>query len=72
MLKVIHPYKLFSKQQLGTVVGFCGQRLVPRDRDNLKGIYRIILTAIILSIGTIGIVGGINNYLEKGGGEVVA
>ncbi|WP_084146648.1 VanZ family protein [Paenibacillus wynnii] len=57
---------------LGAVVGFCGQRLVPRDRDNLKGIYRIILTAIILSIGTIAIVGGVNNYLENGGGEFVA
>ncbi|NEW09172.1 VanZ family protein [Paenibacillus sp. SYP-B3998] len=57
---------------LGAALGFCAQRLVPRDRDKLKGICRIILTAVILSIGVTTIVGGINNYLEKGGGEVVA
>ncbi|RXZ77507.1 VanZ family protein [Paenibacillaceae bacterium] len=57
---------------LGAAVGFLAQRLVRRDRDKFKGICRIILTAIVLSIGVIAIVGGINNYLEKGGGEVVA
>ncbi|WP_234405544.1 VanZ family protein [Paenibacillus sp. IHBB 10380] len=57
---------------LGAAVGFCAQRLVPRDRDKFKGICKIILTAIILSIGVTAIVGGINNYLEKGGDEVVA
>lgn len=48
------------------------QRLVHRDRDTFIGICRIILTAIVLSIGVTAIVGSINNYLEKGGGEVVA
>ncbi|GAA3411638.1 VanZ family protein [Paenibacillus hodogayensis] len=57
---------------LGAAVGFWAQRLVRRDRDKCKGIYRIVLTAIVLSIGVIAIVGGINDYLEKGGGEVVA
>ncbi|WP_233167330.1 VanZ family protein [Paenibacillus roseus] len=57
---------------LGAAVGFWAQRLVHRDRDKFKGICRIIVTAIVLSIGVIVIVGGINNYLEKGGGEVVA
>lgn len=57
---------------LGAAVGFWAQRLVARDRDKFKGICRIIVTAFILSIGVIAIVGGINNYLEKANGEVVA
>jgi glycopeptide antibiotics resistance protein len=57
---------------LGAAVGFWAQRFVYRDRDKFKGICRIILTASVLSIGVIAVVGGINNYLEKGGGEVVA
>ncbi|REK71954.1 VanZ family protein [Paenibacillus paeoniae] len=57
---------------LGAAVGYWAQRLVRRDRDNFKGISRIILTAIVLAIGVIAIVGGINHYLQKGGGEVVA
>ncbi len=57
---------------LGAAVGFWSQRLVRRDRDKFKGICRIILTAIVLSIGVIAIVGGINNYLDNGGGEVAA
>ncbi|MFF2889288.1 VanZ family protein [Paenibacillus sp. NPDC057967] len=57
---------------LGAAVGFGAQRLVRRDRDNFKGICRIFLTAIVLAIGVIAIAGGINHYLEKGGGEVVA
>lgn len=57
---------------LGAAVGFWAQQLVHRDRDRFKGICRIILTAIVLSIGVTAIVGGINNYLEKGGGDVVA
>lgn len=31
----------------------------------------MVFTAIVLSLGVITIVGSINNYLEKGGGEVV-
>lgn len=57
---------------LGAAVGFWAQRLVHHDRDKFKGIFLITLTAIVLSIGVIAIVGGINNYLEKGGGQVVA
>ncbi|MEK8128846.1 VanZ family protein [Paenibacillus filicis] len=57
---------------LGAAVGFWAQRLVHRDRDKYKGICRILLTAIVLSTGVIAMVGGINNYLEKGGGEVLA
>lgn len=57
---------------LGAAVGFWAQRLVHRDRDKFKGICRIILTAFVLSIGVTAIVGGINNYLETGSGEVVA
>src|SRR5690606_40458107 len=36
-----------------------------------KGIFRILLIAIVISIGTVFVVGGINNYLDEGGGEVV-
>ncbi|WP_235960729.1 VanZ family protein [Paenibacillus silvestris] len=57
---------------LGAAVGFCAQRLVRRDRDKFKGICRIILTAIVLSVGVYASVGGINHYLENGGGEAVA
>lgn len=57
---------------LGAAVGFWAQRLVQRDRDKFKGIFRIMLIAIVISIGTFTVVVGINNYLEEGGGEVVA
>jgi len=57
---------------LGAAIGFCAQRLVARDRDKFKGICRIIVTAFILSIGVIAIVGGINTYLEKASGEAIA
>jgi len=57
---------------LGAAVGFWAQRFVHRDRDKLKGICRILLTALVLSIGVIAVVGGINHYLEKGGGKVTA
>jgi glycopeptide antibiotics resistance protein len=57
---------------LGAAVGFWAQRLVHRDRDKSKGIFRIMLIAIVISIGTVTVVGGINNYLEEGGGEIFA
>ncbi|WP_081415773.1 VanZ family protein [Peribacillus kribbensis] len=57
---------------LGAVVGFAAQRIVTGDRDKPKGICKIILIAIVLALGTIIIIGGINNYLEKGGGETLA
>lgn len=57
---------------LGAAVGFWAQRFVHRDRDTFKGISRIILNALVLSIGVIVIVGGTNHYLEKGGGKVIA
>jgi len=57
---------------LGAAVGFWAQRFVPRDRDTYKGFFKILLTAAVLSIGVIAVIGGINQYLEKGGGEVAA
>lgn len=57
---------------LGAAVGFAAQRIVKNNRDNLKGIIRIVLNSIVLALGTIIIVGGINHYLEKGQGETVA
>ena len=57
---------------IGAAVGFAAQRLVKDNRDNLKGIIKIVLVSIVLALGTIIIVGGINQYLEKGQGETVA
>ena len=57
---------------LGASVGFAAQRIVTGDRDKPKGICKIFSMAIVLALGTIIIIGGINNYLEKGGGETVA
>lgn len=57
---------------LGAAVGFAAQRIVKDNRDNLKGIIKIVLISIVLALGTIIIVGGINQYLENGQGETVA
>lgn len=57
---------------LGAAVGFAAQRIVKDNRNNLKGIIKIVLISIVLALGTIIIVGGINQYLEKGQGETVA
>ncbi|MER1998628.1 MAG: VanZ family protein [Lysinibacillus sp.] len=57
---------------LGAAVGFAAQRLVTDDRDKLKGIVKAAIIAIVLAIGTILIVGGINYYLDKAEGETVA
>ncbi|WP_409368479.1 VanZ family protein [Lysinibacillus sp. 38-6] len=57
---------------LGAAVGYASQRIVTGDRDNIKGICKMFLMATILAVGTIIIIGGINNYLEKGEGETVA
>ncbi|MFD0620206.1 VanZ family protein [Paenibacillus sp. GCM10027629] len=57
---------------MGAAVGFWAQRLVRRDRDQLKGICRIILIAIVLSMSFVVMVGSVNYYLENETGEVVA
>lgn len=57
---------------IGASVGFAAQRIVTGDQDKPKGIYKIFLMAIVLALGTITIIGGLNNYLKKGGGETVA
>lgn len=57
---------------LGAAVGFASQRIVTDDRGKLKEICKMILIAIVLALGTIIIVGGINHYLEKGEGDTVA
>lgn len=57
---------------LGAAVGYGSQRIVTRHRDTFKGMFRIILIAIAMSIGLIAVVGGINHYLDQGGGEAVA
>lgn len=57
---------------LGASVGFAAQRIVTVDRDKPKGIYKVFIMAIVLALCTIIIIGGINNYLEKGGGETAA
>ncbi|WP_314586832.1 VanZ family protein [Paenibacillus terrigena] len=57
---------------MGAAVGFWAQRLVSRDRDQLIGICRIILIAIALSTSVVVMFGGVNYYLEKETGEVIA
>ncbi|MEK4387194.1 VanZ family protein [Solibacillus sp. FSL W7-1464] len=57
---------------LAAAVGFAAQRIVKDNRDSLKGIFKIVLVSIVLALGTIIIVGGMNQYLEKGQGETVA
>ncbi|MFJ7744653.1 VanZ family protein [Peribacillus sp. NPDC097295] len=57
---------------LGASVGFAAQRIVTIDRDKPRGMVRILLMAIVLALGTIIIIGGINNYLEEGEGETVS
>lgn len=57
---------------LGAAVGFAAQRIVKDNREKLKGIIKIVLISIVIALGTIIIVGGINQYLEKGQGETVA
>jgi len=57
---------------MGAAVGFWAQRLVTRDRDQLKGICRIILIAIVLSMSFVVMVGSVNYYLENETGEVAA
>lgn len=57
---------------LGAAVGFAAQRIVKDNRTNFKGIIKIVLISIVLALGTIIIVGGTNQYLEKGQGETVA
>lgn len=57
---------------LGAAVGFAAQRIVTNNRDNLKGVIKIVLLSMVLALGTIIIIGGINQYLEKGEGKVIA
>ncbi|WP_345940734.1 VanZ family protein [Paenibacillus sp. ALJ109b] len=57
---------------LGAAVGYGAQRIVKHHRNTLKGIIRIFLTAIIFSMATITVVGGLNHYLDKVDGKSVA
>ncbi|WP_082197912.1 VanZ family protein [Bacillus sp. FJAT-26390] len=57
---------------IGASVGFCAQRFISRDREKLKGIRKIILTAMILSVGTIALFGGINKYIDEETDNVIA
>ncbi|WP_405152651.1 VanZ family protein [Paenibacillus sp. FSL K6-0108] len=57
---------------LGAAVGYGSQRIVTRHRDAWKGMFQIALIAVVMSIATIGVVGGINYYLNQAGGEIVA
>lgn len=56
----------------GAAVGFAAQKIVNDNRYNVKGSIKIVILSIVLAFGTIIIVGGINQYLEKGQGESVA
>lgn len=50
---------------LGAAVGYGAQRIIKHHRNTLKGFIQIFLTAIIFSIGTITVVGGLNQYLDN-------
>ncbi|WP_379135198.1 VanZ family protein [Paenibacillus sp. sgz500958] len=56
---------------IGAAVGYGAQRMVTRQRESVKGMLRIALLAAGMSIGFIAAVGGINHYLEQGGGDIV-
>ncbi|MFC9710251.1 VanZ family protein [Paenibacillus sp. NPDC056933] len=57
---------------LGAAVGYGAQRIERNQRNTLKGLIRIFLTAIIFSIGMITVVGGLNHYLDNVDGKSVA
>lgn len=57
---------------LGAVVGYCAQRLVTHNRDQLNGMCKIIATASVVSMVVFVIVGGSNHYLSSGSGKVIA
>ncbi|MFB8375361.1 VanZ family protein [Paenibacillus taichungensis] len=57
---------------LGAAVGYGAQRVVMHHRNTLKGLIRISLTAIIFSMVTITVVGGLNHYLDNVDGKSVA
>ncbi|MWV42649.1 hypothetical protein GRF59_03330 [Paenibacillus sp. HJL G12] len=57
---------------IGAAVGYASQRLVVHHRFSMKAMCRIILTAVVISAGTIIVVGGINQYVEHGEGKTVA
>lgn len=57
---------------LGASVGFAAQQIVTGDRDKPRGICKIFIMAMVLALCTIIIIGGINHYLEKGGGKTAA
>lgn len=49
---------------LGAAIGFCAQKLVARSKDTVKGMSKIFIIAILLSISTIVLVEGMNNFLK--------
>lgn len=57
---------------LGAAVGYWSQQIVTRNRDTFKGMLRIVLISIVISTSLIAVVGGVNHYLDQGGGEIVA
>lgn len=57
---------------LGAAVGYWSQRIVTQHRDTFIGMFRIVLTGIIISTGMMLVVGGTNYYLDHVDGEVVA
>ncbi|MFD3274038.1 VanZ family protein [Paenibacillus dendritiformis] len=49
---------------LGATIGFCAQKLVPRSKDTIKGMSKVVIITILLSFGTTVIVEGVNNLFE--------
>ncbi|WP_010274700.1 VanZ family protein [Paenibacillus senegalensis] len=57
---------------LGAAVGYVSQRIITKDRDSVRGIIKIILTAIACGLITILSVASINHYFKNSEGEAVA
>lgn len=57
---------------LGATVGYCSQRFVTKDRYKVKGIRKIIIMTIALSLMTFTLVSSINYYLKHAHGDIVA
>lgn len=49
---------------LGSTIGFCAQKLVPRSKDTIKGMSKVVIITTLLSIGTTLIVDGMNNFFK--------
>lgn len=55
---------------VGAIVGFCSQRVIVSQKDELKGMIKIIISSIAFSIITFIVIASINKYMETPGSSV--